>query len=253
VVAPPGPAAVAVVATAEGGLAGLDADTGRPRWSVRLAGGIRGLPVADAVSGTVAAVWQEGEATELRVVDAATGAVRFGRPIRSWAGSPAIVSLPGARLVVVGAGSARYDGAVSAFDLADGRLRWRARVPASFQPELVPLVDGGTVVVVDQLGHVTALGAATGRRRWTAHVRAAVIHARPVRVADAVLVTDLAGEILTFARRRGTLRARRRPAGSPVGLVAARGRVVLAQRLVRTHAVQAFRAARLAAPAGSPK
>jgi hypothetical protein len=100
---------------------------------------------------------------------------------------------------------------------------------------------------------VTELGAATGRRRWTAHVRAAVIHARPVRVADAVLVTDLAGEILTFDRRRGTLRARRRPAGFPVGLVAARGRVVLAQRLVRTHAVQAFRAARLAAPAGSPK
>jgi outer membrane protein assembly factor BamB len=253
VVALPAPMAVAVVATEEGGLAGLDAGTGQPRWAVRHAGRIRGLPVADAATGTVAAVWQEGEDTRLRVTDAASGATEFEHPVLSWAGSPAVVPLPTARLVVVGAGTARYDGIVQAFDLAGGGRRWQAPVPASFQPELVPTVDGPTVVLVDQLGNVTALDAASGRRRWRTRTRAAEIHARPVRAGDAVLVTNLAGEVVTLDRRRGTLRARRRPAGFPVGLVVARDRVLLAQRLAGNQAMQAFRAARLAAPARSAK
>jgi outer membrane protein assembly factor BamB len=140
---------------------------------------------------------------------------------------------------------------VRAFAVADGTPRWAARVPASFQPELVPLVDGRTVVVVDQLGNVTALDARTGYRRWRTRTHAAEIRARPVRAGDAVLVTNLAGEVITLDRRHGTLRARRQAAGFPVGVVVARGRVVLAQRLVRRHALQAFPATRLAAPAGS--
>lgn len=253
VVAPPGTPAVAVVSTEEGGLAGLDARTGRPRWSVRQLGAIRGVPAADPVTGTVSAVWQAGEATDLRVVDAASGVVRFEHPIRSWAGSPAVARLAETRLVVVGAGSARFDGVVRAFDLADGSPRWQARVPASFQPGLVPLVDRHTVVIVDQLGNVTALDAGSGRRRWSTRTRAAEIRARPVRAGDAVLVTNLSGEVVSLDRRRGTLRARRRAAGFPVGIIVARGRVVLAQRLVRSHGMQAFRAAHLAEPARSPR
>jgi outer membrane protein assembly factor BamB len=248
----PGPLTTVVVATEEGGLAGLDARTGRPRWSVRHPGRIRGEIVADAATGTVAAVWQQGEDTRLRVTDAASGTARFEHPLRSWAGSPAIVALPTARLVVVGAGSARYDGIVQAFDLADGRLRWRARVPASFQPGLVPTVDGPAVVIVDQLGNVTALDVASGRRRWSTRTRAAEIRARAVRAGDALLVTNLSGEVVTLDRRRGTLRARRRPAGFPVGLVVGQGHVLLAQRLAGDQGMQAFRVARLAAPARSP-
>jgi hypothetical protein len=70
-------------------------------------------------------------------------------------------------------------------------------------------------------------------------------------VRDSVLVGNEAGEVITLDRANGTIRARRRPAGLPVGLAAAGRVVVVAQRLVDRHAVQAFSAARIAAPARS--
>lgn len=253
VVAPRGPAAVAVVSTAEGGLAGLDAGTGRPRWSTRLSGHVRGDPVADARTGTVTAVWQEPGATWLRVVDAAAGTVRSEHSLGDWAGSPAVAGLDARRLVVVASGSGRFDGSVQAFDLDDGSTAWRARVGASFQPGLVPLVHGRLVVVVDQLGTVTALDLGSGRRRWRTRTGTSVLESAPVAAAGALLVPNPVGEMITLDRRSGRVRARRRAAGFPIGLVATRGQVVMTQRLVRSHAVQAFRAARLAEPAGGPR
>ena len=69
---------IAVVTTDEGGLVGVDANTGRVRWSTRLRGHLRGFPAVDQGSGTVAMVWQDDPtSTELRLIDAGTGAVRW--------------------------------------------------------------------------------------------------------------------------------------------------------------------------------
>lgn len=247
-VGPAGTPPVAVVSTLEGGLVGLDSATGRTRWSVRFAGRVRGTPAADDASGTIATVWQhDALGTDLRLIDGTSGAARWEHRLPVMAGSPVIAS----GSVVVGAGGGRRDSEVRAFALVDGSARWRTRVPAPFQPDLVPLVDGREVVVVDQLGHVSSLGLAHGSRRWTTDTRALEVHARPVRVGDAVLVGNEVGEVVTLDRADGRVRARRRPAGLPVGLAVAGPVVVVAQRLVERHALQAFAAARIVAPARS--
>ena len=68
--------------------------------------------------------------------------------------------------MAVGAGAGRHGNEVRAFALADGSPRWRSPVGAPFQPDLVPLVDGDDLYVVDQLGDVTRLDLADGTRRW---------------------------------------------------------------------------------------
>jgi outer membrane protein assembly factor BamB len=237
---------LALVATELGGLAGLDLRTGAPRWSVRLTGRLRGRPDADPVSGTVAGVWQAGAVTELRVVDAAGGTVRWARPVPAGAGAPVVARSSAGALVVVGAGDGRYTSSVRAFSLEDGRERWHAAMPASFQPGLVPLVDGDVLYVLDQLGTVSGLDLATGRRRWRTATGRPEIAARPVRTGTAVLVSNDAGEVFTLDTATGRLLARRIAAGVPVGLAAVGRRVVLAQRLVPGHGLQGFRASGLA-------
>ncbi|MGZ4802766.1 MAG: hypothetical protein ACXV9P_09190, partial [Acidimicrobiia bacterium] len=66
-----------------------------------------------------------------------------------------------------------------------------------------------------------------------------------------ILVWNESREVVTLDRATGAIRARRRPAGLPVGLLAARGLVVVAQRLVDRDTIQAFDADRMAAPARS--
>ncbi len=68
-----------------------------------------------------------------------------------------------------------------------------------------------------------------------------------------MLVGNEAGEVIILDRATGAVRVRRRPAGLPVGLAAAGKVVVVAQRLVERHAVQAFAAGRITAPARSPR
>ncbi|MGZ4737356.1 MAG: outer membrane protein assembly factor BamB family protein [Acidimicrobiia bacterium] len=247
-VGPEGTPQIAVVSTDEGGLVGLDSRTGRARWSVRYPGRMRGVPEVDDASGTIVSVWQADElATDLRVIDAATGALRWEQPLAVMS-STAIVA---AGMVVVGAGRGRHGSEVRAFALADGAPQWRAPVAAPFQPALVPLVDGDDLFVVDQLGHVTRLDLVSGARKWVTDTKALEVYARPIRVDGAILVWNESREVVTLDRATGAIRARRRPAGLPVGLLAARGLVVVAQRLVDRDTIQAFDADRMAAPARS--
>ena len=247
-VGPSGASAIAVVSTEEGGLVGLDVGTGHVRWSVRFAGRIKGTPAVDASSGTISTVWQgDGPETQLRVIDGATGTLRWEQPIAFMSGSPVVAE----GVVAVGAGAGRHGNAVRAFALADGSPRWRAPIGAPFQEDLVPLVDGDDLYVVDQLGDVVRLDLVDGSRRWSTDTKALEVYVRPLRVGDSVLIWNEAGEVVTLDRTTGTIRARRRPAGLPVGLARAGGVVVVAQRLVDLHALQAFAADRLAAPARS--
>ncbi len=247
-VGPPGTPPIAVISTEEGGLVGLDVGTGHQRWSVRFTGAMKGTPAVDPASGTIATVWQgDGPESRLRVIDGATGTLRWEQPIAVMAGSAVVA--PG--IVAVGAGAGRHGSEVRAFALADGSPRWRVPVGAPFQPDLVPLVDGDDLYVVDQLGDITRLDLADGTRRWATSTRALEVYVRPLRVDDAIVVWNEAGEVVTLDRATGAVRARRRPAGLPVGLALAGRVVVIAQRLVERHAVQAFDADRLVATARS--
>ncbi len=247
-VGPAGTPPVAVVSTAQGGLVGLDSRTGRVRWTSRLPGRVRGFFAADNGTGTIAAVCNDGAtATKLRLIDAATGAVRWEQPLPALAGSPVIAG----GIVAVGAGAGRDHSAVRAFALSDGKRRWRAPVAAPFFEDLVPLADGGDLYVLDQLGTMTRLALADGHRRWATRTDALETHVRPIRVDDAILFWNEMGEVVTLDRRRGAIRARRPATGLPIGLAVTPRFVVVAQRLVSRDAIQAFDVDSLVAPARS--
>jgi outer membrane protein assembly factor BamB len=248
IVAPADRPPVAVVATDEGGLAALDLRTGVMVWSQRMPGALRGVPVA--AGDGVAAVW-EGDDVRLKVLDAGTGALRWEHAIPARAGTPTVAG----DTLVVAAGTGGRDGRALAFTLSDGAVRWDTRVGASFQPQSEPTVDGNDVFVVDELGGVSRLDFDTGRLRWRRALDEAVLIARPVVVGDAVhggvIVTDAAREVVTLDRATGRVRARRQASGVPMRLVRSRDRVLVAQRLVTTDQIEAYPAARLAAPARS--
>ncbi len=168
-------------------------------------------------------------------------------------GSPIIAAGPGGRpMVIVGAGRGSYDSEVRAYDLVDGRLRWRAPVPASFQALQAPLADGRDLYVQDQLSNVTRLDLATGRRRWSTETGSISTQGTPARAGDAILVTNFTDDVFTLDRATGAIRARRRTAGFPTDLTVAHDTVLVAQRLVEEHQIQAFPANRIAAPARKP-
>jgi outer membrane protein assembly factor BamB len=241
-------AQVAVGSTAGGGLVGLDSRTGDARWSVRLSQSLKGTIAVDQDSGTIATVWMgDAAASTLRIIDAATGVVRWEQKIGIMAGSPVIWN----GIVAVGSGNSPEESDVSAFSLADGTPRWKTHVAAPFQPDDVPLVDGEELFTVDQIGGVTRLGMGDGVRRWATDTKALSTHAHPIRVDDAILVGNENGEVVTLDRETGKVRARRRPTGLPVGLIATPRLVVVVQRLVDTDGIQAFPKERLVASAGS--
>jgi outer membrane protein assembly factor BamB len=195
----------------------------------------------------VAGVWSspDGRDPVLRVVDGASGALRWQQPIALGAGAPAIAG----DLVVVSSGV--EGSALRAFALADGRERWASRLEAPSQPDLVPLVDGDDIVTVDQEGTVAAVRSSDGARVWATATDALTTFARPIRVRDAVLIFNEQGEVLTLDRSTGSIRARRRTPGGVIGLVADGRRVVLGLRLVRGAPVQGFRASDVVASARS--
>jgi len=163
------------------------------------------------------------------------------------ASSPAVT----AGKVVVSSGNGSEDSEVRAFALTDGSLQWRSPVVAPSQQELRPLVDGGDLYVVDQIGNVARIDVADGTRRWTTATKALTTHAHPIRVKDAVIVWNERSEVVTLDRDTGTIRARRLAAGLPVGLAATDHLVVVLQRLVTDDALMAFGADRIAGPARS--
>ncbi len=252
-VGPDGTAAIALVSTEQGGLVGLDSRTGKSRWSVRYRGFLEGVPAGDDTSGTVATLWRYGDASRLRVIDASTGTLRWEQELGLMSGSPIVVDGPGGRRrVVVGSGNGNYDSEVRAYDLSSGRLRWRAPMPASFQPDLVPLADGNALYVMDQLSHVSRFDLSTGRHRWTTDTGSIAIDGTPARAGSAILVTSLSDDVVTLDRTTGAIRARRRTAGVPIDLVVAHHLVLVAQRLVEQRHLQAFPEALMAGSARKP-
>jgi outer membrane protein assembly factor BamB len=171
---------VAVLAQ-DGIVHGIRLADGHPLWSWPGGQSVYGLW---RWGGLVAVLTdQVSNHARLTGLDAATGSVRWSLrlPARGLLGGQALTADGGLAMAVTGQG-------LQVVNLADGRVRWQRRIPAS--PALTAV---GGLVIYGVNGHLTGYDARTGRPRWT--IPGGVPQYGALRVAGGlVLVTsDAAG------------------------------------------------------------
>jgi outer membrane protein assembly factor BamB len=229
-----GSAAIALVTTERGLVAGVDGATGQARWSVQLPGDLWAAPAADAAAGVGAVLW-EGDETRLRVFDIATGELRWETTVDPGATAPVIHR----GLVVLGAGNGNFAARVLAYDLASGAERWSVPAPASFGSGVTPGAADADVVVSDQFGTVTLVDARAGTTRWQTPLREPILDTEVVLTSHAVVIRTYRGRIVILDRESGRVMRRVEPGGFPVGFGTSAGRLVFAVRLARPDRVAA--------------
>jgi outer membrane protein assembly factor BamB len=153
---------IVVFGTSDGTLHAVRADTGAPLWTFdagvdenRRASWLYAAP---AIEGDTVVIATE---TRLAALDLHTGAPRWNRKTGSdalWQGEYAPAAIGGGVVVLV---ASKKDWRVVALDLADGRERWTTRA----RLQLAPIIDGDTVILVDNSTHVRVLELATGSER----------------------------------------------------------------------------------------
>ncbi|MEU4731509.1 PQQ-binding-like beta-propeller repeat protein [Streptomyces sp. NPDC023588] len=155
-----------ITATRGGGVQGWEASNGQKLWELTGAQSDFETPEAAPVlhDGTVY-VWQDAR---LRALDARSGRESWSYPVgdaASCGGVPVRVTPAPDGNVYIAAGTR-----VLSVDRASGRVRWHFEAPAVFlaPPAFAPgaAITGGGVYLVDYLGTVYALDAATGHDRW---------------------------------------------------------------------------------------
>jgi outer membrane protein assembly factor BamB len=144
----------------------------------------------------------------LYCLDAATGAIKWRAPLalNPWGGA----AVQGDTVIVAGS-SIGYDpealkgtkGDIAAFNLADGKPKWRKEVPAGLIGGAA--IAGDLAVTTATDGKVRAFALATGDRRWI-YDGGAPFFAPPAIAGNAVYVGDL----------RGVVHAVELPSGRPV-------------------------------------
>jgi outer membrane protein assembly factor BamB len=133
----------------------------------------------------------------LVALDAKTGSIRWRAPLRlnPW-GGPSVQG----QTVVVGGSTIGYDpkaikgarGEVAAFELAEGKEKWRKEVPGGIVSCVALAGDLAIATVTD--GKVRAFALADGERRWVFDAKAPLF--APVAVAGGVAYAgDLAGVV----------------------------------------------------------
>lgn len=166
---------VAVTSTWEGELVGVGLADGRVAWRSPLAGGSVGPPATDG--SVVVTTWHREDRSGAGVVavDGATGRARWKATLApGGVGGPAVT--PDGAVVFVGG-----DLAAHAFELADGKERWRTPLTGAGSPEVPPAVVGaGKVLVAHRLGGLDLLDMATGRREWQLTTDGASVRGGPV-------------------------------------------------------------------------
>jgi outer membrane protein assembly factor BamB len=144
-------------------------------------------------------------------LDAGTGAKKWRAPLKynPWGGASVLD-----KTVVVSGSTIGYDpkalkqgkGDVSAFDLADGKPKWRKDLPGGVVSS--PALAEGLAIVTATDGKVRAFDLATGERRWIYDAKTPLF--APVAVAGKVVYAgDLKGILhaidLTNGQSRWTL------------------------------------------------
>jgi len=182
-----------------GTLAALQGDSGAERWSVRYPGALWSGARVDHASGAVVATWHQSESPAVRVLDLATGALRWEAPTDRYAAAPAVHR----GQVVLAIGDGDRHARIEARDLATGEVRWHTAVPASFEEAIEPAVDDRAVAVVDHFGVVTLLDPETGRLRWQHDLADVLLATRVVLTGNRVAFTSYAGVLHVLDRRDG--------------------------------------------------
>lgn len=214
-----------VTASRGGGVQGREASNGHKLWELTGAQSDFETPEAAPVlhDGTVY-VWQDAR---LRALDARTGRESWSYPIgdaASCGNVPVRVTPAPDGNVYVAAGTR-----VISVDRASGRVRWHFEAPAVFlaPPAFAPgaAVTGGGVYLVDYLGTVYALDAATGQDRWRIATEGRQ-SADPVVVANGNVHLGAGSALYTLDAVTGTPKWRFAAGGEITGLPAvADGRV----------------------------
>jgi outer membrane protein assembly factor BamB len=135
---------------------GLDLADGHPLWSWAGGQSVYGMW---RWGGLVAVLTDQVTShSRLTGLEAATGAVRWSLrlPARGLLGSQAATADGGLAVAVIG-------GILQVVNLADGRVRWQRRIPASSA-----LTAAGGLVIYGLNGRLTGYDDRTGRPRWTA-------------------------------------------------------------------------------------
>ncbi|MER7761821.1 PQQ-binding-like beta-propeller repeat protein [Streptomyces sp. NPDC097619] len=214
-----------ITATRGGGVQGREASNGQLLWELTGAQTDFETPEAAPVlhDGYVY-VWQDAR---LRCLDARSGREQWSYPVGDAAACrnvPVRVLPASDGNVYVAAGTR-----VLSVDRASGRVRWHFEAPAEFlaPPAFAagPAVSGGGVYLVDYLGTVYALDAATGRDRWRIATEPRQ-SAEPVLVAEGSIHLGAGSALYTLDAVTGTPKWRFAAAGEITGApVVAEGRV----------------------------
>ena len=216
---------VAVVTTDRGGVVGIDAQTGDTLWSITVDGRPRGRLAAANDHGLVTVFHAREGHSDLRVIDAATGTVRWSRTMAPGTGTPIVV---GDRLVI-GWGAFDDEGTLAVLAVRDGRTIWEAEIQTSFEAGEEPTVAGDVLYVVDRSGMIEARTFGTGALLWQYEMQGFVLFGRPVVIGQYVVLHDMFADIYFLDRQTGRLRLRGQSIGVPVHYGAAGGRLVIAQ------------------------
>ncbi|MGZ8764497.1 MAG: outer membrane protein assembly factor BamB family protein [Acidimicrobiia bacterium] len=234
--------AVALTAGSGGTLTGRDPATGSAQWSIVHDGVVDAHLAGDPATGCAVAVWRTRAEATVRAIDVITGALRWEHGVEPMVASPVVAG----DAVIVAAGDGDYTASIRAMALADGTIRWRTPVPASFEPDQVPGVAdattrAGVVGVQDHLGTVSLFDLRTGTLRWRTETRVPALGGRVVLTTDAVVVRNEGRQLVILDRPGGGIRARRKdPEGLPEGIASVGDRVLVGWRWTQPGRIDAL-------------
>jgi outer membrane protein assembly factor BamB len=229
----------AVAGDEAGTLRAFDASSGAVRWSVHYEGNQYSASRIDVAASVVLAIWHEQPAPTTRAFDLATGALRWEALADRFSAAPVI----GRGRAFVAIGDGKFSAAVGRYDLVSGDIDWVVVMPASFEPSIVPAVDGHDIVVIDRIGQVTAIDPVSGKPRWTRGLGQRVMDAQVVLLPRRVVVTTFSGALFVLDRVSGRVVAHtdaRRLNGLPVATArfGTGSRVLIAYRVVEPGRVE---------------
>jgi outer membrane protein assembly factor BamB len=205
----------------------LDAETGEGIWSYPAKGMIQAAPAL--MDGTLYfAAWDN----TVRALNAATGAVRWERPVGQpatyppyspGAGTPAV---SGGQVVFCAPWSRLTEGA-QAFTVAAGAPTWSFAATCGYSS---PAVHGDRVYLTTRAGAVVALDA-KGAQIWQRSIGQAIYDSSATVAGDLLLVAGLRGMVTGLDLRTGAVRWRHQVGDGYVlaGVAAHPGRAIVAQ------------------------
>jgi outer membrane protein assembly factor BamB len=182
-------------------IAGLDIETGQPRWGTKEPIGRNWISHASpAVAGDVV-VFATAYAN-LVALDAQTGAVRWQQPLGAGLGVYAKPVVAGGMVFLACQGDQ-----VAAVDLTSGEVRWRYRSDgATLLPGAAtgatPAVCDGTLYAAFTDGRIVALDAGDGTEQWRHQADGAVVSS-PAVSGDVLYVGSHDGRLRALDRHTG--------------------------------------------------